>query len=145
MCIKIQVRKKSGKIVNNNTKFRHKMKKKKQKAWFDKDLQDFKKNTNKLSNLKHNQPGNLEIKNMHKESLKRHRNMCNQVFVRKNLRIWTGPHLIARNYGKNFKSFSENRLPKSTVTAEKIYAKDWKSHFENLHSESRDQEIPLRR
>ena len=32
------------------------------KAWFDKDLQDLKKNTNKLSNLKHNQSGNLEIK-----------------------------------------------------------------------------------
>ena len=82
----IQVRTNSGKIVNSNTKFRHKMKKKKQKAWFDKDLLDLKKITNKFSNLKHNQPENLEIKNMHKESLKRYRDMCkakNQIFVRK--------------------------------------------------------------
>ena len=35
--------------------------KKKQTAWFDKDLQALKKKTNKLSNLKHSQPGNLEI------------------------------------------------------------------------------------
>ena len=43
---------------------------------------------------------------------------------------------------KQFKSFSETRLPKNTVT-EKNSAQDWKSHFENLHSESRDQETPL--
>ena len=44
---------------------------------------------------------------------------------------------------EKFQKFkSENRLPKSTVT-EKISAKDWKLHFENLHSESRDQVIPL--
>ena len=43
---------------------------------------------------------------------------------------------------KQFKSFGENRMPKSAVTG-KISADDWKSHFENLHSESRDQEIPL--
>ena len=43
---------------------------------------------------------------------------------------------------KQFKSFAENRMPKNAVTA-KISAEDWKSHFENLHSESRDQEIPL--
>ena len=66
----VKKQKKSEKSVNKNTKFRHKMRKKKQKAWSDKDLQDLKKTTNKLSNLKHNQPGNLEIKNMHKELLK---------------------------------------------------------------------------
>ena len=43
---------------------------------------------------------------------------------------------------KQFKIFGENRMPKSAVTG-KISAEDWKSHFENLHSESRDQDIPL--
>ena len=141
----IQVRKKSGKIVNSNTKFRHKMKKKKQKAWFDKDLQDLKKITNKLSNLKHNQPGNLEIKHMHKESLKRYRDTCKAKksnFRQEKFENMDKALSDSEELWKNFKSFSENRLPKSTVT-EKISAKDWKSHFENLHSESRDQAIPL--
>ena len=42
---------------------------------------------------------------------------------------------------KQFKSFGENRIPKSAVTG-KISAEDWKSRLENLHSESRDKEIP---
>ena len=43
---------------------------------------------------------------------------------------------------KQFKSFSENRMPKSTVS-EKISAQDWKNHFQKLHSETRDQSSPL--
>ena len=101
----VKAQKNIEKSVNKNTKFRHKMRKKKQKAWFDKDLQDLKKNTNKLSNLKHNQPGNLEIKSMHKESLKSYRDMCktkNPPFA-KNLIVWTRPYLIAKNCGNNSK------------------------------------------
>ena len=43
---------------------------------------------------------------------------------------------------KQFKNFSENRMPKSTVS-EKISTHDWKNHFQKLHSENRDQAIPL--
>ena len=43
---------------------------------------------------------------------------------------------------KQFKNFSENPMPKSTVS-EKISAKNSKNHFEKLHSETRDQLIPL--
>ena len=43
---------------------------------------------------------------------------------------------------KNLKNFSETRMPKSTVT-EKISAQKWKNHFKNLHSENREQSIPL--
>ena len=43
---------------------------------------------------------------------------------------------------KQFKNFSENRMPKITVS-EKISAKNWKNHFEKLHSETREQSIPL--
>ena len=39
----VKAQTKSGKYVNKNTNFRHKMRKKKQKSWFDKDLQDLKK------------------------------------------------------------------------------------------------------
>jgi hypothetical protein len=39
---------------------------------------------------------------------------------------------------KQFKNFSENRMPKSTVS-EKISAQNWKNHFQKLHSETRDQ------
>ena len=42
---------------------------------------------------------------------------------------------------KKFKNFSENRMPKSTVS-EQVSAKNWKNHFEKLHSETRDQSIP---
>ncbi len=41
---------------------------------------------------------------------------------------------------KQFKSFSESRMANSTVT-ERISAQSWKNHFENLHSESREQAI----
>ena len=61
---------------HNPPKFPHKRRKKKQKAWFDKDLQALKKKTKNLSNLKHAQPGNLEIHNSHKESLKHYRDEC---------------------------------------------------------------------
>ena len=39
--------------------------KEEKKSWFDKDLQALKKKTNQLSNLKHSQPGNLDIQNAH--------------------------------------------------------------------------------
>ena len=43
---------------------------------------------------------------------------------------------------KQFKNFSENRMPKSTVS-EKISAQHCKNHFQKLHSETRVQSIPL--
>ena len=45
---------------------------------------------------------------------------------------------------KQFKNFSENRMPKSTVS-EKISAQNWKNHFQKLHSETRENlgSIPL--
>ena len=67
---------KRQKKTHSAQKFPHKRRKKKQKAWVDKDLQELKKNTNKLSNLKHGQPGNLDLKKLHKESLKGYRDMC---------------------------------------------------------------------
>ena len=58
----------------NVTSFRHKRRKKKQKSWFDKDIQALKKKN--WSNLKHSQPGNLDIQNSHKQSLKLYSDMC---------------------------------------------------------------------
>ena len=43
---------------------------------------------------------------------------------------------------KQFKHFSENRMPKCTAS-EKISAQNWKNHFQNLHSETRHRSIPL--
>ena len=43
---------------------------------------------------------------------------------------------------KQFKHFNENRMTKCTAS-EKISAQNWKNHFQNLYSETRDQSIPL--
>ena len=79
---------------------------------------------------------------MHKESLKSYRDMCKTKKSSKKFDSMDKALSDSDELWKQFKSFAENRMPKSAVTA-KISAEDWKSHFENLHSESRDQEIPL--
>ena len=82
---------------------------------------------------------------MHKESLKSYRDMCKtkkSSFRQEKFDSMDKALSDSDELWKQFKSFAENRMPKSAVTA-KISAEDWKSHFENLHSESRDQEIPL--
>ena len=43
---------------------------------------------------------------------------------------------------KRGKNFSETRIPIST-NGGKISATDWKKHFENLHSENREQVAPV--
>ena len=48
-------------LQNTQTKFRHKKRKKKNKSWFDKELQDIKRQTNYLANLKHSDPENVEL------------------------------------------------------------------------------------
>ena len=98
-----------------------------------------------MSNLKHSQPGNLDIQNAHKGSLKLYSDMCkskrsafrHEKFDNMDKAIFENEELW-----KQFKNFSENRMPKSTVS-EKISAENWKNHFQNLHSETRDQSIPL--
>ena len=45
------------------------------------------------------------------------------------------------DFWKKYKNFSENRLPKSTFD-DNISPSEWKNHFENLHTEKRDQTIP---
>ena len=43
---------------------------------------------------------------------------------------------------KEFRKFSETRAPRSTID-EKISASEWKTHFETLHSENREQVVPV--
>ena len=125
-------------------RFIHKRRKKKQKAWFDKDIQALKKKTNKCSNLNLYQPDNLDIQNSHKQSLKLYNDMCKskrsafrqERFDKMDKALFDNEELL-----KQFKHFSENRMPKCTAS-EKISAKNWKNHFKNFHSETRDQSIP---
>ena len=132
-------------LQNTQTKFRHKKRKKKNKSWFDKELQDIKRETNYLANLKHSDPENFELKNLHTESLKLYKEKCRvkrtsfrqDSFDKMNKMINNSEELW-----KNFKSFSENRKPKNQVT-DKISAEDWLNHFKNLHTEFRNQTIPV--
>ena len=71
-----------------NVPYPHKRRKRKNKIWFDQELQKLKKITNKLSTKKHHAPENLDLKNQHRESLKMYRDQCNakkQPFDKKNL------------------------------------------------------------
>ena len=45
------------------------------------------------------------------------------------------------NFWKEFRQFSDKRLPNTTIT-DKISADEWKKYFETLHTENRDQKIP---
>ena len=120
--------------LHNPPKFPHKRRKKKQKAWFDKDLQALKKKTNNLSNLKHSQPGNLQIQNSHKESLKHYRDMCKSkrsAFRQEKFDNMDKALFDNEELWKQFKNFSENRMPKSTVS-EKYLPKIGKITFKNF-------------
>ena len=125
-------------------KFLHKRKKKKAKSWFDKELQIVKKNLNKLSNLKSKFPHNEEIRSDHKEALKGFRRTCKSKkssFLKETFDGMSTALNDTENFWKEFRKFSDKRLPKSTIT-DKISANDWKSYFESLHTENRDQNIP---
>ena len=58
------------------------------------------------------------------------------------MRVWTRRYLTVRNFGHNSKALAIIGCKKTSVT-DKISAKDWKFHFENLHYEAREQETPL--
>ena len=125
-------------------KFLHKKKKKKTKSWFDKELQMAKKNLNKLSNLKNKFPYNNEIRNDHNEALKGFRRTCQSKkssFLKDTFDGMNTALNDTENFWKDFRKFSDKRLPKSTIT-DKISANDWKSYFESVHTENREQNIP---
>ena len=57
--------------------FPYKRKKRKNKTWFDHELQILKDSTKKLAIQKHQCPGNLELRELHKKSLKEYKKQCN--------------------------------------------------------------------
>ena len=125
-------------------KLRHKMKKKKTKIWFDKELQDIKSNLNKLSNLRNKFPHNEQIRTDHNDALRDFRKTCKSkksMFLNKTFDGLNTALHDTENFWKEFRQFSDKRLPNTTIT-DKISADEWKKYFETLHTENRDQKIP---
>ena len=52
---------------------RKKQRRKKYIIWFDKELKDLKKNSDKFAILKHGHPGNLDLKERHRKALSKYR------------------------------------------------------------------------
>ena len=137
----------TGKVIIPNKKqfTRKKRRRKKDKIWFDKELKDLKKNSDKFAILKHGQPGNLDLKERHREALSKYREKFKEKragFSNKTFENMENAIDHNEELWKQFKTFSETRLPKATVT-EKIHANSWKAHFQKLHTETRNQDIPL--
>ena len=124
---------------------RKRINKNKNKIWFDEELSSLKKETNRLANLKHSNPKNNNFHASHHEALKIYRKMCKSkraAFREESFKDMQKSIHDSENLWKKFKTFSECRVPKSTVT-EKITADEWKNHFQKLHTESREQKVPL--
>ena len=78
----------------------------------------FKEINNKFSNLKHSEPGNLEIQSSHKESLKHNSDMCKSkrsAFRQETFDNMDKALFDNEELWKQLKNFSENRMAKSTV------------------------------
>ena len=132
-------------VTTKKVPFPHKRKKRKNKTWFDHELQILKNNTKKLAIQKHQCPENLELRELHRKSLKEYKKQCNtkrtafreDTFAKMNDSLHDGEKMW-----DEFRKFSETRSPKSGID-EKISAMEWKTHFENLHTENREQAVPM--
>ena len=111
---------------------KNKNKNKKQKRWFDKDCADMKALAKRIANLKHRNPHDNQLRQLHRHVMKQYKDTCRS----RKENFWKGEynnlnHIEAINFWEKWKHFGEDIPSKNTVNLDGVKCED---HFKSLFS-----------
>ena len=113
--------------------------KKPTKKWFDQDCMNIKNKTNSLANKKHAYPNNMEIREEHRESLKKFKSTCRL----KKKEFWKDEAKKIENvqcnnieFWKEWKNLGEERIMKEQFPSD-IDGQKWEDYYKGLFTEEK--------